>query len=183
MINSVVEPELYVTDVIIKNPFNLATYEGSKESILDIKAVDQNGVWFDIEMQVFAHILYGKRSIYYLAKVFTSQLSQGEDYSRLNTTIKIHFLDFSYFNDDRFIRQYVFKDKETNETSEELGCLRLYFIEMGKFHKDWPEIRTALERWIAFLNKAAKFNRDHLPDALSTDPAIVKAAEQLDRIG
>jgi predicted transposase/invertase (TIGR01784 family) len=183
LINSVVEPRFRITDVTIKNPFNLVTYRQSKESILDIKAVDQNGIWYDIEMQLTPHILYGKRAIYYLSKVYTEQLGTGSDYSSLNMTIGIHLLDFRYFPDDRVVRQFVFKDTETNDAPDELNCIQLYFVEMGKFNKDWPELRTALDRWIAFLNKAEVLGRNILPDELSADPAIVKAAKELERIG
>ena len=36
LINSVVEPNIHVTEVTIKTPFNLADYQGAKESVLDI---------------------------------------------------------------------------------------------------------------------------------------------------
>lgn len=39
-----------VTDVIIKNPYNLRDIENSKESILDVKAVDEEGKIYDIEI-------------------------------------------------------------------------------------------------------------------------------------
>jgi predicted transposase/invertase (TIGR01784 family) len=183
LINSIVEPELRLTDVVIKNPFNLASYERLKESILDIKAVDQNGIWYDIEMQVYAHILYGRRAIYYVSKVFTDQLEKGEDFSKLNTTIGIHLLDFEFFNDNRLVHQFVFKDVETNEISKELSCLRLYFVEMSKFDKEWPEIRTALDRWVAFLNRAGELTINELPKPLQEEPAIIKAIAQLERVG
>ena len=94
LINSVVEPTPHIVDVTIKNPFNLAAYRDAKESILDIKAIDRDGTWYDIEMQLEAHSLYGRRAIYYLSKTYSGQLESGEDYSNLNTTIGIHFLDF-----------------------------------------------------------------------------------------
>jgi predicted transposase/invertase (TIGR01784 family) len=182
LINSVVEPDMRLTDVTIKNPFNLASYLDEKESVLDIKAVDQNGLWYDIETQITARGLYGKRAIYYLSKIYTEQLGKGRDYSKLNTAIGIHFLDFTFFeDDDRIIRQFIFKDVETNEAPEALRCLRLYFVEMGKFHKDWPEVRTALDRWIAFLNKAQRLSRKRLPAPLKADAAIVKAIAELER--
>ena len=52
LINSIVGPAIHVVDVAIKNPYNLAAYIGSKSTIRDIKAVDQNGIWYDIEMPV-----------------------------------------------------------------------------------------------------------------------------------
>jgi len=68
LINSIVGPRLHVNNVVIKNPFNLTSYLGSKESVVDIKAVDQAGVWYGIEMQVHGHGAYGQRAIYYVAK-------------------------------------------------------------------------------------------------------------------
>jgi len=183
LINSVVEPDIKIVDVIIKNPFNLAERTEFKESILDIKAVDQNGTWYDVEMQLTPHSLYGRRAIYYLAKVYVDQLASGEDYSRLNPTIGIHFLDFRYFDDERVVRHFVLKDSETNEAPEALSGLRLYFVEMAKFDKDWPELRSALDRWVAFLNRALELDRSRLPAGLQVDPAIAKAAAELDRIG
>ncbi len=41
-----------IKSVNIKNPFNLKEYQNNKESILDIKAVDENGLQYDIEIQV-----------------------------------------------------------------------------------------------------------------------------------
>ena len=183
LINSVVDPSPHIVDVTIKNPFNLADYRGSKESILDIKAVDQNGIWYDVEMQVEAHVLYGRRAIYYLSKTYADQLESGDSYSKLNTTIGIHFLDFNYFDDDRVLRRFVFKDTETDEAPEALGCIQLYFVEMAKFNKDWPEIRTALDRWTTFLNKARDLNSTSLPEQMADDPAVVKALAELERIG
>ena len=126
LLNSVVNPSPPIVDVTIKNPFNLAAYLGAKESILDIKAVDGEGVWYDIEMQIEAHILYGRRALYYLSKTYADQLETGEDYARLHTTIGIHFLDFRYFDDARIVRQFVLQDTETGLTHRELGGLRLH---------------------------------------------------------
>jgi len=183
LINSVVEPSPHIVDVTIKNPFNLAAYQDAKESILDIKAVDQDGTWYDIEMQVEMHSLYGRRAVYYLSKTYSGQLESGEDYSNLNTTIGIHFLDFKYFDDDRVLRQFVFKDTETNDAPAALSSLRLYFVEMGKFNKDWPEIRTALDRWVAFLNKARDLDKATLPQQLTGESALTKAVAELERMG
>jgi len=183
LINSVVGPHLHIVDVVIKNPFNLAAYRGSKETILDIKAMDQDGTWYDIEMQTLPHVFYGKRAIYYAAKVYVDQLAAADDYSSLNPTIGIHFLDFNYFDDDRMVRQFVFKDMDTNEHPDQLRFLQLYFIEMRKFRKDWPQISTALDRWVAFLTRAERLKRNALPAALRDEPAIVKAVSELERMG
>jgi predicted transposase/invertase (TIGR01784 family) len=163
LLNSIVGPEIDVIDVIIKNPFNLASYRRGKRSILDIKVVDQNGIWYDIEMQCTEHVVYGKRAIFYVSKVYADQLEAGTSYSGLNTTIGVHFLDFNYFDDDRMVQHFVFKEMETNEHPEQLSFLQLYFVELSKFRKDWSQISTALDRWVAFLTKAKLLERSALP--------------------
>jgi len=182
LINAVVQPIVPIVDVVIRNPFNLAAYQGAKESILDIKAQDQDGLWYDVEMQILEHIFYGKRAVYYAARTFADQLPSGVDYAGLNTTIGIHFLDFDYFPDDRVVRHFAFRDMQTGEYSEELGCLQLYFVEMGKFHKDWSELRTLLDRWIAFLLRAQELDRENLPEPIRSDTALTKAFGELERM-
>src|SRR5580693_9098962 len=184
LLNSVMQLLVPIADVRIVNPFNLATYQQGKETILDIKAIDENGVWYDIEMQLQPHVLYGKRAVYYAAKMYTDQIEQGTDFAALNKTIGIHFLDFVYFEeDDRFVRHFVLKDADTDEPSKALDCLEFYFVEMPKFKKDWSQIKTALDRWVAFLNRASELNRLALPAALRSDPGITKALSLLERIG
>ncbi len=48
----------------IMNPFNLKTFSESKESILDVKAEDENRRIFDVEIQVIGNSRYIKRSLY-----------------------------------------------------------------------------------------------------------------------
>ena len=183
LINSVIGPNTVIKDIEIRNPYNLAQYVGSKESILDIKAIDQKGVWYNVEMQVVGNALYGKRAIYYGSKVYVDQIEEGVPYSVLNTTIGIHFLDFTFFNDDRYFRHLILKDTETNESWEQLSHLQFYFVELGKFRKQLNELFAPLDRWIAFLNHANTLGRGDLPEALRRDADIVKAVRDLIAMG
>ena len=183
LINAVIQPMVPIVDVVIKNPFNMASYEGAKESILDIKAVDENGVWYDIEMQILGHVFYGKRALYYAASTYVNQLEAGEDYSTLNTTIGIHFLGFNLFDDDRVTHQFMFRDAETGTQHHELSYLQLYFVELGKFHKDWPELTTLLDRWLAFMTHGERLHRKNLPAVLDSEPSVAKAVTELERLG
>ena len=183
LINSIVGPRIVITDLMIKNPYNLADYADGRMSILDIKAVDQNGKLYDIEMQIAPQVHYGRRALYYLSKVYVDQIAEGDSFDDLRETIGIHFLDFDYFQDDRYVREVVYRDADTGEYYDQLGHQRLYFIEMRKFRKGWNELSTALDRWISFLNRAESLSRLSIPQELAVDRALVKAVEQLERIG
>jgi len=181
LINSIIDKEIKIKDLKIKNPYNLISYLNEKTSILDVKAVDENGTWYNIEMQVSKQLFYGKRALYYWSKVYSEQLEKHEPYYKLNKTIGIHLLDFNYFQDERYFRKITLKDDETNEIYKELDYEELYFIEMKKFQKDYSELTNLMERWISFLNKAYEIEKGKIPAEMS-EPEIIKAVEQLGTI-
>ena len=41
-----------------------------------------------------------KRSLYYLSKLYSSQLQRGDEYNKLCSVITINILDFNLFNDN-----------------------------------------------------------------------------------
>lgn len=183
LLNSIVGPEIHLTDVVIKNPYNLATYKGSKESIVDIKAVDQNGIWYDIEMQITPHGYYGKRALYYVSKMYVDQLADGAEYVDLRRVIGIHLIDFEYFKDDRHVRRFVLQDAETKQTHPHVDYVSLYFVEMPKFLDRQISEPTALDRWVAFFNQVEQADPEVIPPFAQFDPEIAKAFDVLRRIG
>lgn len=66
-----------------------------------------------------------------MAKMLTSQLKKGEDYSYLNRTVTINILNFNYLKGENFIKKYALFEKETKESLTDL--LELIFIELPKF--------------------------------------------------
>ena len=61
--------------VTIKNPFNLKNLAKEKESVIDIKAEDESGRLYDIEVQVYGNKQYVHRSLYYWARLYSSQVN------------------------------------------------------------------------------------------------------------
>lgn len=56
----------------------------------------------------------------------------------------------------------------------------MHFVELNKFKKDLKDIKTALDRWILFLNRAYELEKDKIPEELAVDEAVKKAVERLD---
>ncbi len=106
LINGILDCTPRLTDLTIQNPYNLPRYLEEKTSILDVKAVDEHGTWYDIEMQIGEQKFYGKRALYYLSKLYVDQLKEADGYHTLNTTIGIHLIDFDIFPDERYRRHY-----------------------------------------------------------------------------
>ncbi len=179
-INSVLPSKDQIKSLVIKNPYNLATYVKGKSSVLDVKAEGEDGRLFDVEMQIGEQQFFGKRIKYYLDKMYTSQIAEGETYHLLKKVIGIGILDFNYFADERYQRGVTYKDIVTDETYPELDLSDIYFIELKKFNKDLKELRTSLERWVTFLNRAHEYRKDEIPPELAVDSNIKEAIEKLD---
>lgn len=177
-INSILIEEEQIKDITIKNPYNVSNYINGKMSILDIKAVDEKGKWYDIEIQVAPQSFYDKRALYYWGKVYTDQLLEKGRYGELNKTIGINVLDFNYLQGSEYHNIYKLYNTKTGKEFSDL--LELHFIELSKFDKKLEELRTGLDRWVAFLNNAHQYSRTRIPKELDEDKNIKKAIEVLD---
>ena len=177
-INSILSEDQQIKEIELKNPYNIANYKSDKMSILDIKAVDEKGIWYDIEMQLSDQKFYEKRSFYYWAKVYSDQMEGGYNYDKLRKTISINILEFDYLEEDDFHNIYkVYNEKSKKELS---SVFEMHFIELNKFKKDFKDVKTALDRWVLFLNRAYELERNKIPEELAVDEAVKKAVERLE---
>ena len=104
-INSVLEDAEFdkIVSVEIKNPFNLKAFVDDKESILDVKAIDENKRQYNVEIQTSGTEHFKNRSLYYWSKLYSSQLDGGAKYVDLNPAICINILDFKLFNEIEYL--------------------------------------------------------------------------------
>ena len=166
-----------VDELDLLNPFNPKESLDDKLSILDIKARDQSGRQFNLEMQMLAFRYYEKRILYYWAKLHQQQLHEGQDYLELKPTISISFLDHELFPESA---EYQWHFRLLNEN---LKCfsedLELHILELPKFKKTADELDTDLDVWLYFLRHAAMMDTDNLPAAFQQRPPVLKALEEL----
>ena len=183
LINAIVSEQEQVVEVELTNPYNLADYQAGKMSILDIKAKSESGRWFNVEMQISEDYNFDKRAIYYWAKLVTEQLSEGKMFKELKKTISINILDFNFIPDIKEVHNcYKIINTATGKDDKLHDIFELHYIELRKFTKSYQQITSALDRWAAFLTKADKLDKDHVPKELAGDNAIVKAIEAVDRM-
>jgi len=99
LLNAILELEHPITEVTILNPYNIQEFQTAKLVVLDVKARDSSGRLFNIEMQISVHPGLLPRMVYYASETYTDQLSAGDDYTKLNTTISICLLTGHLFPD------------------------------------------------------------------------------------
>ncbi|MES2198756.1 MAG: Rpn family recombination-promoting nuclease/putative transposase [Chlamydiota bacterium] len=184
-INSVVSEEDQVVEVELLNPYNSRSFKEAKGSILDIKAKDASGKYFDIEVQISDEGDYDKRALLYWAKLYADQMISGDDYSGLRKAIGIHVLNFTCIPDNsKYDNKFIITEANTGKCY--FKDLAIYTIELSKFDEKsnetlshmLPRIKTGLDRWSTFLTKAASLDRNNLPKELE-DPCIKKALDVL----
>ncbi len=139
----------------VKNPAIPAEEIGKKFIVLDIKAEDESGRRFDVEMQARKYASYSRRSVYYLCKLYAEQLNAGDDYAELKPVVGIHFLDYEEFEG---CADFHFRFSFTDLRHPEIRLtddLVLHIVEMPVFERTKPEnVKPELAEWIRFFNNA-----------------------------
>ena len=185
LINSIVGAEDQVSEVTLLNPYNPKNFKTDKLSILDIKATNQDGKRFNIEIQISDEADYDKRALYYWAKIYTEQLKVAEDYSKLSKAIGIHILNFTSIPEvKKYHNVFHITEKETGLLY--FKDLELHTIELKKFSDNSDEeladivlkVKNALDMWLAFLTRNDLLIADNLPKELN-DPNLKKAINVL----
>ena len=129
---------------------------------MDLLGRTNNGELLNIEMQKKNNGDMYKRTLYYWAKLYYSQLPKGEKYGVLNPVIVINILDFNLFKDNRCHRSIVLKDNDTNEEYLD-RMLDMHFVELRK--RENINNNDALRAWMEFLkspNSASVNNKKEI---------------------
>lgn len=163
-----------ITEITIDDSFIKKENIDDKFSILDIKATLSDGTRVNIEMQIIDQYDMKKRSLYYLSRLYSEQLKQGDEYKKLNGAIGINILNFNLLNNERYHNSYLFKESETNEVFTDL--MQIHIIELPKFNKKPSEIKDELESWVEFLKEPSAEVVEMLSKKV---PEIIEAFEVL----
>ncbi|MBL1353051.1 MAG: Rpn family recombination-promoting nuclease/putative transposase [Zetaproteobacteria bacterium] len=183
LINAIVTEADQVVELELRNPYNVADYLADKMSILDIKACDAKGRWFNVEMQIGQDLDFDKRAMYYWSKLVTDQLSEGMMFRELKKTISINILDFNVVpKREEFHNRYRIMNVATGDDDCLHDMFELHYVELRKFRKNYDEIATALDRWSMFLTHAHEIKRDKIPKQFLADREIIKAINAVDRM-
>lgn len=121
-----------------------------KQGILDVRVLWRDGIQIDMEMQVAYFAYWDKRALFYLSKMFASQLKQGDSYDKLKKCIHVSILDFIHFpDDDEFYRVIHFHEDESFRLYTDL--LELQILELKKIPEEIQRGDDIIN-WMQFFN-------------------------------
>jgi predicted transposase/invertase (TIGR01784 family) len=172
-LNAVLTLSSPIADVTIVDPYQAPKVVGMKESAVDVRAVDENGRQFIIEMQVLNVNGFEKRVLYNACKAYAGQISKGEDYPKLSDVIALTITDFTMFPQrPDGISTFRLKADDGGLYSDDL---ELVFIELPKFHGEEADLATMdlKDKWLFFLKHAKDLSI--VPDSLQQIPSFAHA--------
>jgi predicted transposase/invertase (TIGR01784 family) len=166
-----------VVSVSLANPYQFPRIAGEKATILDVRATDQSGRKFVVEMQVADKKGFDKRVQYYIARDYSMQIDTGDDYPLLNPAYFIGILDFPFGEGDKYNTHHLMLDKETYEHL--LKDIQFAFIQLPKFKLAMHELASPIDRWTYFIKNATALSV--IPDFAQTDEGLNTAFLEADK--
>ena len=164
-LNEMLELDYPIESVDILNAYQPPSFEGLRNTSLDVKAKDSSGREFIVEMQVAKEAWFLQRAMFYSSKAYSQQLTIGENYYRLKPVIFLGILNFDIFECcPHYFSRHVITNTKTNQ--HELKDLEWNFVELKKFNKTEHELETIAEKWIYFIKHATSL--DHIPENANT---------------
>ena len=155
-LNAVIKPTTLIKDVEIKNNDIDKDFIEDKFSRLDVKATTSNKEHINIEIQIKNEYNMIQRTLDYWSKMYSEQIQNRDNYSKLERTVCINILNFKYLKNDKYHNSYRLKEITSNEELTDLQ--EIHFIESPKFNaignKEYfenIEKMDALEKWLEFL--------------------------------
>lgn len=129
----------------------------------------------NVEIQVKNDPDYRDRTLFYWAKLYTSELKSGEDYGELKQSITINIINFNMFDGNDFHNEIVTANKATGEIFS--NKFSIHFLELKKISRK-PNPGNRKELWLQFINAETEEELNMLEE---TNLPIMKKAVRVVR--
>ena len=144
-----------------------------KLGILDIRAIINENITVDIEMQMVDEKNMIERTLFYWAGLYYTGLKRGQDYKLNNKVITINILMYNIFKKENYHTIATIRDNENNEKITDR--LEIHFIELPKFLKSKEKGNKKLRQWLEFICNKRK---GEVEMAVKENEKIAKANQE-----
>ncbi len=174
-LNAILEPPpgQWIESVILQNPYNPQDFIGDKLSIVDVKAIDQRGKQYQVEIQIATYIGLNHRMLYNWSQLYKEQIKAGNDYSELLPTTSIWILNDNLpelAGSDRYHHHFQVLDPQNQIYLND--HLNIHVLELKKWHDHPIEIETAKQQWLYFFREGKQIDVDSPPKPLQHSPIM-----------
>lgn len=153
-----------IEDIELLDPHHLRRNLMDKLTIVDVKARDQKGHLYQLEVQVVITPALQKRMYFTWSQLISEQLQRGDSYPTIKPAQAIWLLKDSLFDvpgvwHHKF-RLYDEYSEVKLDTESAIHLLQL---------KNWNgRVECELERWLYFLREGYKLDIQNLPEIMQT---------------
>ena len=144
-----------IQDTKILNTNLCKLHEDEKLGILDVRILMNNNTEIDIEIQLAAMNIWADRALFYLAKMYTEQISAGEDYTLFKKCVSISILDFKLFEQEPEFYS-CFHIREDSRNFLYTDKMEFHVLELPKLPKELKEDSSDIELWGKSINAERK---------------------------
>jgi predicted transposase/invertase (TIGR01784 family) len=179
LLNAVLKPKRPIADVAIKNPFKVQDFQDDKLSVLDVKAADDAGAMYDIEMQLEVSASLVQRTVFYGCDLYADQLRKGGDYEDLRPVFSIWLIDGVLWSGAAQVH-HAFRLTDAASGRVLDNTLAIHTLELGKYNTREADLAAddVLGCWLYWLRHAHKYETARLYE-LFPQLAIRQATETL----
>ena len=160
-----------IRSVRLANTFLWRRYVKQKQGILDVLMILNDDSKVNIELQIKMYDRWDRRSLFYLAKIFTEDILIGEQYRKLRKCIGINILNFNLDNDPEYHKVYRLRDESGREFSDRL---EIHIIELNKKLRGTEQ----MDDWIRLFKAETEEELDMIRTQ-TRNPGVLEAIKEV----
>ncbi len=169
-----IKPE-EIKETRILNTYLQKVHEDDKQGILDVRILMNNDTEIDTEIQLSELKVWADRALFYLSKMYTEQIKQGESYDVFKKCVNISILNFTLFpKETEFYSRFHIREDTRNFLYTDK--MEFHVIELPKLPEEIKENSSDIELWAKFINAERK---EELEMIATKNSYIASAYEQL----
>ena len=140
-----------IKETKILNTYLRKKHKNDKFGILDVRILMNDDTEIDVEIQLMVFKAWTSRTLFYVSKMVTEQIEEGEDYSEIKKCVSISILDFKLFDDtEEFYSCFHLREDTRNTLYSDK--IEFHVIELPKLPEELKEENSDLLLWSKFLD-------------------------------
>ena len=142
---------------------------GKKDSVVDVRCIDEKGRQFIVEMQLYWNEFFQQRVLLNASKAVVRQLKKGEDYNLIQPVYCLNLVNDVGFESgpDEFYHDYAIVNVEHSDRIIE--GLRFVFVELPKFQPKTIVEKKMAVLWLRFLTEISGNTEDAPAELLENE--------------
>ncbi|MDR0412486.1 MAG: Rpn family recombination-promoting nuclease/putative transposase [Dysgonamonadaceae bacterium] len=161
-------PDRFIESIEYLPPEQVPETPLKKNSIVDVRCIDNYKRQFIVEMQMLWSEFFNRRMVFNASKAYVRQLNKNEGYDLLHPVYGLGIINDVF---DRKTPEYYhhYQTINRNNTEEVIEGLEFVLVELPKFKAQKPADRKMSVLWLRFLSEVGDPGQSVSPDLLENE--------------